>query len=72
MKELGVVFEGMLLKPNMVTKGKQCEDKTSSKEVAEHTLTVLRRTVLPAVPGIFVIITPTKFLFSLVFIWRTK
>jgi hypothetical protein len=44
----------MLLKPNMVTKGKQCKDQTSSKQVAEYTLRTLSRTVLGAMPGIFV------------------
>ena len=57
LQELGVSLEGMLLKPNMVTKGKQCKDPTSSKEVACYTLRTLSRTVLPAMPGIFVIIS---------------
>lgn len=47
-------MEGMVLKPNMITKGKQCVDKTSSREIAEFTVTTLKRTVLAAVPGIFV------------------
>jgi len=49
-----VLLEGMVLKPNMITKGKQCVDKTSSREIAEFTVTTLKRTVLAAVPGIFV------------------
>jgi len=53
LQELGVSLEGMVLKPNMITKGKQCQDKTSSQEVAMLTLRTLQRSVLPAVPGIF-------------------
>merc|ERR1712110_1389071 len=53
LKELGVVFEGMVLKPNMITKGKCSKDKTGPKEVAKFTVKILSRTVLPAVPGIF-------------------
>ena len=55
LQELGVCLEGMVLKPNMVTKGKQCKDKTSSKQVAEYTLRTLTRTCLGAMPGIFVL-----------------
>lgn len=43
----------MLLKPNMIIKGKQNKDKTSFEEVAKMTLMVLRNTIPPAVPGIF-------------------
>lgn len=47
-----VVFEGMLLKPNMVIPGKKCPRQASAQEVAEATLRCLRRYVPAAVPGI--------------------
>ena len=47
-----VVFEGMLLKPNMVIAGKKCARQASVQEVAEATLRCLRRYVPAAVPGI--------------------
>ncbi len=50
--EYRVVFEQMLLKPNMVTSGKDCPNQASVREVAEATLRVLRHTVPAAVPGI--------------------
>ena len=47
-----VLFEGMLLKPNMVIAGKQCAQQASVLEVAAATLRCLRRYVPAAVPGI--------------------
>ncbi|KNE70055.1 hypothetical protein AMAG_15043 [Allomyces macrogynus ATCC 38327] len=47
-----VYLEGTLLKPNMVTAGVNCATKYTPQEVAEATVTVLRRTVPPAVPGV--------------------
>lgn len=47
----GVKLELMLLKPNMVLPGKDCR-RAPAEEVAEATLTVLRRTVAAAVPSI--------------------
>lgn len=49
-----VFLEGILLKPNMVTPGhSSAEYKTTTPEqIAKATLTVLQRTVPPAVPGI--------------------
>ncbi|MGA9395519.1 MAG: class I fructose-bisphosphate aldolase [Azonexus sp.] len=47
-----VVFEGMLLKPNMVIAGKKCPRQASVQEVAEATIRCLRRYVPAAVPGI--------------------
>jgi fructose-bisphosphate aldolase class I len=47
-----VLFEGMLLKPNMVIAGKKCARQAGVQEVAEATLRCLRRTVPAAVPGI--------------------
>ena len=48
----GVVFEGALLKPNMVVPGKKCALQVSSQQVAEATIRCLRRYVPAAVPGI--------------------
>jgi fructose-bisphosphate aldolase class I len=48
----GVKLEGMILKPNMVVPGKKCAKQISVEEVAERTLTVLKRCVPGAVPGI--------------------
>uniref|UniRef100_A0A8B9P924 Fructose-bisphosphate aldolase n=1 Tax=Apteryx owenii TaxID=8824 RepID=A0A8B9P924_APTOW len=47
-----VYLEGTLLKPNMVTAGHACPKKYSPEEIAMATVTALRRTVPPAVPGI--------------------
>ncbi|XP_063039107.1 fructose-bisphosphate aldolase A-like [Melospiza melodia melodia] len=47
-----VYLEGMLLKPNMVTAGHACATKYSPEEIAMATVTMLRWTVPPAVPGI--------------------
>lgn len=48
----GVVFEAMLLKPNMVIAGKRCARQAGVQEVAAATLRCLRRHVPAAVPGI--------------------
>lgn len=47
-----VVLEHMILKPSMVTPGKELLRKAPPHEVAEETLKVLRRTVPAAVPSI--------------------
>lgn len=47
-----VLLEGMLLKPNMVVSGKQCDRQAGVQEVAERTLRCLRRCVPAAIPGI--------------------
>ncbi|MGI9120998.1 MAG: class I fructose-bisphosphate aldolase [Acidimicrobiales bacterium] len=47
-----VVFEEMVLKPNMIISGKGNARQAGVDEVAERTLRCLRRTVPPAVPGI--------------------
>jgi fructose-bisphosphate aldolase, class I len=47
-----VLFEGMLLKPNMVLSGKDAPEQAPVHEVAERTLRCFRRTVPAAVPGI--------------------
>lgn len=46
-----VLLEGTLLKPNMVTPGSD-SPKVAAEMIAEYTVTALRRTVPPAVPGI--------------------
>ena len=47
-----VVFEGMLLKPNMIIPGKKCPQQASAQEVAEATIRCMKRYVPAAVPGI--------------------
>jgi fructose-bisphosphate aldolase class I len=47
-----VMFEGILLKPAMVTPGAECAKRASPEVVADYTLKMLRRRVPPAVPGI--------------------
>eukprot|EP00474_Spongospora_subterranea_P008424 CRZ08882.1 hypothetical protein [Spongospora subterranea] len=47
-----VFLEGTLLKPNMVCPGQDCPIKYTPDQIAFATVTVLRRTVPPAVPGI--------------------
>jgi fructose-bisphosphate aldolase class I len=50
--DFGVMFEGILLKPSMVTPGADHAKKSTPPEVAEYTLKMLKRRVPPAVPGI--------------------
>jgi fructose-bisphosphate aldolase class I len=50
--EAGVLFEGMLLKPNMILSGNACSMQAGVQEVAEATIRTLKRTVPAAVPGI--------------------
>ncbi len=47
-----VALECMLLKPNMVVPGSACPEPVTPQQVAQATLTCLRRTVPAAVPGI--------------------
>ena len=47
-----VVFEGMLLKPNMVIAGMKCAHQAGVRQVAEATIRCLTRYVPAAVPGI--------------------
>jgi len=47
-----VFFEGILLKPSMVTPGADCPKREDPATVAAYTLKALRRRVPPAVPGI--------------------
>ena len=48
----GVMFEGMILKPNMVVPGLACPIQVSVDEVADTTVKCLLRVVPAAVPGI--------------------
>ncbi|XP_020097530.1 fructose-bisphosphate aldolase 3, chloroplastic-like [Ananas comosus] len=50
--ENNVMFEGILLKPSMVTPGAEHKEKASPETIAKFTLTMLKRRVPPAVPGI--------------------
>ncbi|XP_062388551.1 aldolase a, fructose-bisphosphate, b [Sardina pilchardus] len=52
LSEHHVYLEGTLLKPNMVTAGHSCSHKYNTGEIAMATVTALRRTVPPAVPGV--------------------
>ncbi|ESW03748.1 hypothetical protein PHAVU_011G039100 [Phaseolus vulgaris] len=52
--ENNVLFEGILLKPSMVTPGAQSKEKVSPETVADYTLKLLHRRIPPAVPGIMV------------------
>jgi len=47
-----VVFDGMLLKPNMVIAGLKCPKQAGVQQVAKATIRCLRRYVPAAVPGI--------------------
>ena len=49
----GVIFEGMLLKPNMVVYGADHATTGAPVEVARATITTLSRTLPAAVPGVF-------------------
>jgi fructose-bisphosphate aldolase class I len=48
----GVMFEGMLLKPNMVLPGLTCPNQATLDEVADATVECLLRVVPAAVPGV--------------------
>ena len=50
--ENNVLFEGILLKPSMVTPGAECKDRATPEQVADYTLKLLQRRIAPAVPGI--------------------
>jgi len=47
-----IMFEGMLLKPNMVVPGLMCADQSTIEEVADATVNCFLRSVPAAVPGI--------------------
>uniref|UniRef100_A0A6N2MUW0 Fructose-bisphosphate aldolase n=1 Tax=Salix viminalis TaxID=40686 RepID=A0A6N2MUW0_SALVM len=43
MAENNVLFEGILLKPSMVTPGAECKDRATPEQVADYTLKLLHR-----------------------------
>lgn len=47
-----VLFEYMILKPNMITPGNRCLQQISHQDIAEATISVLKKTVPSAVPTI--------------------
>jgi fructose-bisphosphate aldolase class I len=47
-----VKLEGIVLKPNMVISGMKCAKQAGVEEVADKTITILKRCVPSAVPGI--------------------
>ena len=47
-----ILLEGMLLKPNMVTPGKDSDQKVTPGEIAFYTVRTLSRTIPSAIPGI--------------------
>ena len=56
--ENNVMFEGILLKPSMVTPGAESKEKATPEWVAEYTLKLLRQRIPPAVPGIMASTSP--------------
>ncbi|CAN6451821.1 unnamed protein product [Victoria cruziana] len=52
--ENNVLFEGILLKPSMVTPGAEHRERACPETIAKYTLALLNRRVPPAVPGIMV------------------
>lgn len=57
-----VLFEGILLKPSMVTPGADCKERATPQQVADYTLKLLQQRIPPAVPGIMASL-PTTFSF---------
>jgi fructose-bisphosphate aldolase class I len=48
----GLLLEGLILKPNMVTEGSEFGKEATPEEVAFYTVRTLSRTITPAIPGI--------------------
>ncbi|KAK4347994.1 hypothetical protein RND71_034333 [Anisodus tanguticus] len=46
--ENNVMFEGILLKPSMVTPGAECKERATPEQVADYTLKLLSRRIPPA------------------------
>lgn len=66
MAQNNVMFEGILLKPSMVTPGAECKDRATPEEVASYTLKLLQRRIPPSVPGIMVSTLPNFFFRNIV------
>jgi len=47
-----LLIEGLLLKPNMITPGISCPNRSSSQEIAWMTVRTLSRSIVPALPGV--------------------
>lgn len=47
-----VLLEGILIKPNMILPGSQCNEAVTPKQVAWYTVRTLSRTFVGAIPGI--------------------
>lgn len=47
-----VLFEGMILKPNMIVPGLKCPKQNTTEEIADATVNCLLQTIPAAVPGI--------------------
>jgi fructose-bisphosphate aldolase class I len=45
-----LLIEGLMLKPNMVTPGASCPDRSSKEEIGWLTVRTLQRTIVPALP----------------------
>lgn len=52
LEQFGVVFNSMLLKPNMVLAGKDYPNQPTAEKIAEATVKVMKETVPSDVPGI--------------------
>ena len=52
LEEQNVFLQGIILKPNMVIAGSECEKQSTSEEVAEASLRCFNKTVPSDVPGI--------------------
>jgi len=51
-QDYGLLFEGSLLKPNMITPGSECTNRVSAQEIGWKTVRTLMRTIPAAIPGI--------------------
>jgi len=51
-QDFGVLFEGSLLKPNMITPGSESTNKVPAQEIAWKTVRTLLRTIPGAIPGV--------------------
>lgn len=49
-----ILFEGMLLKPNMVRAGTECKEPATNEDIARASIRVLQHTLPAAVPGVMV------------------
>lgn len=52
-EEYGVIFEGCLFKPHMITQGAQNQGQTSAQDIGKHTFAVLNDTLPQNLGGVF-------------------